>query len=170
MITANEIRNLTFSKQFRGYNKDEIKQFVSMVANDYEMLYSDNARLQEKCRRFEEDLSKYRQMEEIMNNSIILAQQTAEAVKDQARKEAALILEESKKKISDILAVYQELIKRLNMFNGELKAQVSGHLEMIEKNTKKIENMSDFFYSGDMNSIMGKMEKLEIININKSSD
>jgi len=163
MITANEMRNQDFGKQLRGYNIAEVKQFLNTIAQDYEELYSNNARLQETCNKNSEDLSKYRLLEETMNNSLILAQQTAEAVKEQARREAALMLEESKRNITDIMAVYQELIKRLSIFNSELKAHVSGHLDMIERNTKKIDDMSSFFYSGDMNSIIKKMENLDLI-------
>lgn len=164
MITANEIRNQSFGKHMRGFKEEEVRQFLSTVSHDYEQLYSENARLQDTIRRLEDDLSKYRRLEETMNNSLILAQQTAEAVKEQAQKEAAFMLEESKRKIAEILMVYQEVIKRLNLFNSELKAHLSGHMEMIEKNTKKIEDMSSFFYSSDMNMIMEKFEKLELID------
>lgn len=162
MITANEIRSQDFGKQMRGYSVKEIKQFLNALAQDYEELYSENARLKEACHKYDEDLNKYRQLEETMNSSLILAQQTADAVKEQAKREASLMMDESKQRITNILAVYQELIKRLNLFNSELKAQINGHLDMVEKNTKKIEAMSDFFYSSDMNSILKKLENLDL--------
>ncbi len=165
MLTAMEIRNQSFSKGMRGFKEDEVKEFLNYVAQDYEIVYSDNAKLLENVRKLEEDLAKYKLLEATMNNSLILAQQTAEAVKEQARREAANMMDEAKKRIAEILSIYQEIIKRLNIFNSELKAQFSGHLEIIEKNSLRIDELTDFFYSSDMKSIMEKLEKIEVTQI-----
>ncbi len=162
MITAIEIRNQTFGKSMRGYNEDEVKNFLYRLSQDYENLYSENARLKEELQKLEYDLAKYRKMEETMNNSLILAQQTAEGLRANAQKEAELILESSKHRIADILMIYQEIIKRMNVFGVEMKAQVSGHLEMLEKNQAKVEELSGFFYGKDLKDVMEKLEKVSL--------
>jgi cell division initiation protein len=162
LITSNEIRNKRFNNSFRGFNREETKQFLGTVANDYEQLYSDNANLQDRIKLLEEELKKYYNIENTMNNCLILAQQTAETVKEQANSEAALLMKEYKRKISEMLMIYQEIIKRLNLFNSELKSNITGHLEMVEKNSKKINEMSDFFYDADMKDILENLEKLEL--------
>jgi len=164
MITAMEIRNQQFRKAVRGYSEDEVRNFLVRIAQDYETLYSEYAKSKETIQRLEHELSRYHRMEETMNSSLILAQQTAEDLKATARKEAQLMLEESKRKISDILLVYQEIIKRMNLFNTELKAQISGQMEMLEKNQRKIEELSNFFYGRDLKEIM---ERLETVTVNQ---
>ncbi|HQA06505.1 MAG TPA: DivIVA domain-containing protein [Syntrophomonadaceae bacterium] len=158
MITAMEIRNQQFRKAVRGYNEDEVRNFLVRIAQDYETIYSEYAKSKETIQRLEHELSRYHRMEETMNSSLILAQQTAEDLKATARKEAQLMLEESKRRISDILMVYQEIIKRMNLFNTELKAQISGQMEMLEKNQRKIEELSNFFYGRDLKEIMERLE------------
>lgn len=162
MITAMEIRNQQFKKAFRGYETNEVKNFIMQLAQDYENIYSENAQLREKIQRIEYELEKYRKMEETMNNSLILAQQTAEDLKINARKEADLILEQSKNRIAEILMVYQEVIKRLGVFGAELKAQICSEMEMLEKNQKKVEELSSFFYSKDLKEIVENLDKLSI--------
>jgi len=162
MITAMEIRNQQFSKSLRGYDQDEVKNFLMQLAQDYENLYSQNATLKESIKRLESELQKYRKIEDTMNNSLIFAQQTAEDMKTNARREADLILEDAKRRIAELLMVYQEVIKRLNLFNTELKAQMGGQMEMLEKNQKRIEELSQFFYSKDIKEML---EKLEHVNI-----
>ncbi len=162
MITAMEIRNQQFSKSLRGFSQEEVKKYLLNLAQDYENLYSENAGLKEKIQSLEYELKKYRKLEETMNNSLILAQQTAEDLKASARKEADLLLEESKKRISDVMIVYQEIIKRMNIFNVELKSQVGAELELLEKNQKKIEELSNFFYSKDFKEVMESLEKVDI--------
>ena len=50
MITAMEIRNQQFSKSLRGYDQDEVKNFLMQLAQDYENLYSQNATLKESIK------------------------------------------------------------------------------------------------------------------------
>ena len=107
MITGMEIRNQQFRKKIRGYDEDEVKNFLARIAVDYENMYSENARLKENIQQVQYELDKYRKMEETMNNSLILAQQTAEEFKTNARHEADLYLKEAKQKITQILSVYQ---------------------------------------------------------------
>jgi cell division initiation protein len=162
MITAMEIRNQQFRKAVRGYSEDEVRNFLVRIAQDYETLYSENAKMRETVQRLEYELSRYHRMEETMNSSLILAQQTAEDLKAAARKEAQLMLEESKRRISDILLVYQEIIKRMSLFNTELKAQIGGQLEILDKNQRKIEELSDFFYGRDLKEMMERLESVTI--------
>ncbi len=162
MITAMEIRNKQFSKTMRGYSEEEVKNFIVQLAQDYESLYSENARLREKIQNVEYELDRYRKMENTMNNSLVLAQQTAEAVKKNAEEEAALILEKAKSRINEILMIYQEVIKRLNLFNVELKGQLAGEMELLERNLKKSDEMTQFFYSNDLKEMMINLEKVNL--------
>lgn len=161
MITGIEIRNQQFKKSLRGYNQEDVKQYLSNIAQDHEKLYSENAELKEKLQRLEYDLVKYRRMEESMNNTLILAQQTAEELKSTSRREAAVMLEEAKKKITDMMIIYQEVIKRLNLFNAELRGQISAHLELLDKNFAKVDEMSKFFYNTDIKDAMEQLEKIK---------
>lgn len=162
MITAMEIRNQQFRKAMRGYSEDEVRNFLLRIAQDYESLYSEHARLKESIQQVEYELARYRRMEETMNNSLILAQQTAEDLKSTARKEAQLMLEESKRHISDVLLVYQDIVKRINIFNAELKAQIGGQMEMIERNQRKIDELSGFFYGRDLKDMMERLETVAL--------
>lgn len=160
MITGIEIRNQQFKKKVRGYDEDEVKNFLMRVAVDYENIYSENAQLRENIQRVQYELEKYRKMEETMNNSLILAQQTAEQLKAGARREANVYLEEAKHKITRILSVYQDVLKRLNVFNVELKAQLNGQIEMLDKNQHKMDELSDYFYGRDLKELLEGMEKV----------
>ncbi|WP_054695716.1 DivIVA domain-containing protein [Syntrophomonas palmitatica] len=158
MITAVEIRNQQFGKSLRGYDSNEVNNFLLQVAQDYEKLYSENATLRDNMQRLEYELQKYRKLEETMNNSLILAQQTAEDVKSNARREAAIIMEESKRRIAEVFSLYQDLIKRLGVFSADLKGQLLGQMEIVEKNQRKMEELSAFFFSKDLKELMEKLE------------
>ena len=157
MITAMEIRKQQFSRGFRGCKEEEVKQYLNQLAVDYENQYSENSLLKEEIQRLEYELKKYRSMEENMTNSLILAQQTAQDYQNNARLEAQVILDSAKKQIAYLLMDYQDIIIRLSVFNSEMKAQVSGQNDMLEKNQKKIDQLSEFFYAPDMKELLEKL-------------
>ena len=162
MITGMEIRNQQFSKSIRGYNEDEVKSFLLQLAQDYENIYMENSQLKENAQRMRFELDKYSKIEETMNSSLILAQQTAETLKANAQREAEIILDNSKRIIAETLTAYQEVIKRLNMFSLELKTQLATELEMLEKNQKKTEELSNLFFSQDIKDLMVNLNKLKV--------
>jgi cell division initiation protein len=157
-----EIRNQQFAKSIRGYNEEEVRSFLLRLAQDYETIYSENSQLKESIQRLRYDLERYRKMEETMNNSLILAQQTGEIIKANAQKEANMILEDSKRVISEMLTAYQEVVKRLDLFNLELKAQMNAELEMISRNQLKTEELSTFFHNQDVKELIANLSKLKL--------
>ncbi len=162
MITGMEIRNQQFAKSMRGYNEEEVKSFLLRLAQDYETIYSENSQLKESVQRLRYELERYRKMEEAMNNSLVLAQQTGEMIKANAQKEAGIMLEDSKRVIAEMLNAYQEVIKRLNLFNVELKAQLSAELEIVARHQTKTEELTAFFYNQDVKDILANLSKISL--------
>ncbi len=93
MITPMDIHNREFTKGFRGYVVEEVDTFLTQVASDYEAVFRDNREMKETIEQLREKLAHYEQMESTMNNTLVLAQETAENVKAAARKEADLIIQ-----------------------------------------------------------------------------
>ncbi|MDD3852265.1 MAG: DivIVA domain-containing protein [Syntrophomonadaceae bacterium] len=158
MITGMEIRNQQFRKSIRGLNEEEVKNFIERVALDYESIFSENAQLKENVQRLEHEITRYRRIEETMNNTLILAQQTAENHKINARKEADLILEEAKQKIFEVLMSYQDVVKRVSTFNAEMKGQMTGQLELLEINQRKMTELSEIFRGNDLKAMLTNIE------------
>lgn len=160
MITGIEIRNHQFSKSLFGFRQEEVREFIEQVAYDYETVYSENALLRENIQKQLFELEKYRKLEATMNNSLILAQQTAEELKLNARQEATKILEDSKRSIAEMLAAYQELMRHLNVFNLEMKTQLQVELELLDSNLKKNQEVGDFFTKPDIQALLDNLNNL----------
>ena len=160
MITGIEIRNHQFSKSLFGFRQEEVREFIEQVAHDYETVYSENAQLRENIQKQLFELEKYRKLEATMNNSLILAQQTAEELKLNARQEATKILEDSKRSIAEMLAAYQELMRHLNVFNLEMKTQLQVELELLDSNLKKNQEVGDFFTKPDIQALLDNLNNL----------
>ena len=157
-----EIRNHQFSKSLRGFNQEEVKNILTIIAQDYETLYVENSQLKESMLKLEYELNKFKKLEETMNSSLIVAQQTADNIKANAHRDADILVDDAKKRIAEIFLLYQDITKRLNIFNSELKGQVAGQLEMLDKNQKKVDQLTDFFFSKDVKEVIENLDKADL--------
>jgi cell division initiation protein len=162
MITGMEIRTQLFARSIRGYNEEEVKKFLEMVAREHEDLYSENANLKESLQKYQFELEKYRNIEETMNNSLILAQQTAENLKAGAQREAERMLADSKRSIAQMLVAYQEIVKQLNLFNLELKTQLNLNMELLDRNIKRNEELSGYFHKPEITELLSNLGRLNL--------
>lgn len=159
MLTPVEIRNHEFRRSIRGYTEEEVNDFMSRVADEFERLYRENAELKEGIQRSEYEMAKYKRLEETINQTLVLAQQTADDIKSSADKEARMLLESARIKISEIFSAYEEVLKRLTVYRTEIKAFVSTQAELLDRQDKRIEDLTAVFYSNDMKDMLEALNK-----------
>lgn len=104
MITPQEIENRKFEKSMRGYNVDEVDEFMKILAQDYEELYKENQTVKGKITVLVNKIEEYRRVEESLRNALLSAQQVGETVIRQANAEADLIMREAKVKADQHIA------------------------------------------------------------------
>ncbi|KJS19174.1 MAG: hypothetical protein VR72_19320 [Clostridiaceae bacterium BRH_c20a] len=144
MLTPLDIHNKEFKKALRGYDADEVDEFLDEVIKDYENLYKENLNLKDQADNYQESIARYRDLEDTLHNTMILAQQTSEEVKKNADKEADLIIRNARQKAEDIINVakedifelkgeYKELQKNVQQFKAQFKAFLITQLELIDE-------------------------------------
>jgi cell division initiation protein len=87
-----DIQNKDFSIKMRGYDKDEVDDFLDQVTNDYEDALQKNRELEKSLKHAEEKLQYFNELKDALNQSIIVAQDTADKVKTSANKESEMIV------------------------------------------------------------------------------
>ncbi|PSL50756.1 cell division initiation protein [Salsuginibacillus halophilus] len=141
-LTPLDIHNKEFTRGFRGYDEDEVNEFLDQVIKDYETVIREKNELFEKVNELEERLEHFSNIEETLNKSILVAQESAEEVKRSARKEADLIVKESEKNadriINDALSKSrkieletEELKKQASVYRTRFKMLIESQLEML---------------------------------------
>ena len=96
-LTPLDIHNKEFSRSFRGYDEDEVNEFLDQVIKDYEALIRENKDAQNQMMILQERLDHFTNIEESLSKTIIVAQEAADEVKSNSKKEAQLILKEAEK-------------------------------------------------------------------------
>ncbi|MFZ3576529.1 DivIVA domain-containing protein [Virgibacillus sp. DJP39] len=122
-LTPLDIHNKEFTKGFRGYDEDEVNEFLDQVIKDYEMVIRERKELKEKMEQLNEKLGHFTNIETTLNKSILIAQETAEEVRGNATKESKLIIKEAEKNADRIINEALNKSRRISMDVEELKKQ-----------------------------------------------
>ena len=99
-----DIQNKSFSVKMRGYNQDEVDDFLDIVVRDYEELVQKNREMEKALKHAEEKLEYFNELKDALNQSIIVAQDTADKVKTSASKESEVIVTSAQNKADEMIA------------------------------------------------------------------
>lgn len=124
-LTPLDIHNKEFTRGFRGYDEDEVNEFLDQIIKDYEMVIREKKELYERVQELEDKLNHFSNIENTLNKSILIAQESAEDVKRNADKEAKLIIKESEKNADRIINESLAKSRKVSLEIEELKKQAS---------------------------------------------
>ena len=179
-LTPMDINNKEFKRGIRGYNPDEVDEFLDEVVENYEELYKENSRLKETVTRLKDKVDHYERLEATIQNTLLLAQNAAEQEKESSQKEADLIVNnanETAQKIldkahSDVIGindeyerVKEEFIKFRAKFRGFMNTQLQTFDE-LEKDLTKNYNVSEVIQELEL----GSKEIETKSNVNEESE
>ena len=95
-ITPMDIRQQQFTvKMFRGFDTQEVDTFLEDLAADYEALLKENSLLKEQLQALEERTRGLEEREKVLQETLVTTQRLVEEMKDQARREASVIIREA---------------------------------------------------------------------------
>lgn len=131
-MTPIDIQRQDFEVKLRGYNADEVDDFLDLVGKDYEKLYRENSELKEQIKQLDRSLEQYKSMEATLQQSIVLAQTAAEDIRKNAAEKADVIVNEAQSKSENM---YRQLDMDIQNKKNELagvQAEVSGYKTRIK--------------------------------------
>jgi DivIVA domain-containing protein len=85
-----------FRRVMRGYDMEAVDNFLEVAASRMEELVRKNATLSGRVDSMSEVIAEYRERERAMNEALVSAQQLREDVREQARREAEMVLREAR--------------------------------------------------------------------------
>lgn len=142
MLTPLDIHNKEFKRGFRGYNEEEVDEFLDRVVKDFEKLYQENLEMKETIERLSSKLEHYQHMENTLHSTLVIAQETAEEVKLNAKKETELLMKEAElraqkmveeaiSKVRKMTSEYEEMQKQAQIYRIRLRTLLQAQLEMV---------------------------------------
>lgn len=94
-LTPAEIRHLEKKRGFFGYRRESIDRAIDEIVDSFEHVWRERADLADKVEQLENDMVRYRELETLLRTTLISAERAAHELKDQARKEAELVISEA---------------------------------------------------------------------------
>jgi len=141
-ITPLEIRQKTFEKNFRGFDKDEVSSFLVSLSQEWEREMDEKRELQIKLQQVEKETAKLREVEDSLFKTLKAAEDTGASMIEQANKTAELILKEAQMNADAMMA--------------EAKSKSRSIIEEAETKAKRIvEDLKE-----DVNSLVENYEEL----------
>ena len=149
MITPLDIENKKFSKQMmNGYSVEEVDDFLDDLTVDYSKNYKEITELRTKVEELNKSLQHYKTIEDTLQNTLLMAQSTAEDVKNVAKQQADQIINEAKgtaqKQANDleneILSKKKELEdvkKQFDIYKAKMESLLISQLELLKDINKE---------------------------------
>jgi cell division initiation protein len=94
-LTPAEIRHLDLKRTPFGYRRGSVNHAIDEIVESFEQVWRERADLVDKVEQLEADMVRYRELETLLRTTLISAERAAHELKDQARKEAELIVSEA---------------------------------------------------------------------------
>ena len=145
MITPLDIENKKFSKQMmNGYSVDEVDDFLDEVTSDYEKIYKENSEVKSRIADLEDSIEHYKTIESTLNNTLVMAQSTAEEVKNVAKQQAEQIINGAQNDAKQALVeIEQEIMmkkkeledvkKQFDVYKAKMESLLISQLEMLKE-------------------------------------
>lgn len=144
MITPLDIENKKFSKQMmNGYSVDEVDDFLDEITVDYEKAYKELSELRTKVEDLNASLEQYKTIEGTLQNTLLMAQSTAEEVKNVAKKQAEQIVNDAKQQAQQAASdIEKEMVlkqkklddvkKQFDIYKAKMESLLISQLELLK--------------------------------------
>lgn len=151
-LTPIDIAHKSFGKKMMGLDQDEVYSFLQQVAQAMEALILERNSLRETVRDKELNIMEYKERDQVLKNTISSATQMADRLRQDAEREAKLIITDAQQKAEIITRdsrdslkkTYSEIsdLKKMRLqFEANLKALAQAHLSLLEQGEKYMPQM-----------------------------
>ena len=130
-------------RSLKGYNVSEVDDFLDELTAEYEKLYKENTELKNKIDNNQKDLEHYRNVEHTLQNTLVMAQTTAEDIKKMAQGQADQILQDAQMQARqhtedlsrqefELRVKIEETKKKFDMYKAKMEALLISQLELLK--------------------------------------
>ena len=150
MMTPLDIENKKFGKQMmNGYSVEEVDDFLDDLTVDYSKNYKEISELKNKVEELNANLMHYKSIETTLQNTLLMAQETAEDVKNVAKQKAEQIINDAKagaekrvnelnQEISQKQRMLEDVKKQFDIYKAKMESLLISQLELLKEVNKGI--------------------------------
>lgn len=152
MLKPMDIHNKEFRKAVRGYDTEEVDEFLDEIIVDFEKMQRELDLLRNQLSSYSDNMSVYKDRESALNNALVSAQQFADNMKTDAEIAAHAIIQEAEAKAEEIIGASEEklvkmernynlLIDKYNEVKGNLRSYLQGQIQLLDQEQMTFETV-----------------------------
>jgi len=146
-FTPNDIQNILFKKSLFGFNQFQVNDVLDKIVEDFSDLIRENAKMKYKLEDLQDKVKYYKTIENSLQNSLIVAQQTSDDIVANAKKNAENILKEAELNAQKIIEEANKEILGVRFEQERLKREVEAYRVRIESvimsQLKSLQNLQE---------------------------
>ena len=132
-LTPVEIRHVRLKRSLIGYHRSAVDDLLDEIVMSFEDVWRERADLADRVELLESDLGRYRELESLLRATLMSAEQAANGFREQARREAELIVNEAHSAGRSIMRSAAEERERLVAESRRVRAILEGALAAVEE-------------------------------------
>ena len=125
-VSPMDIQRQAFSRRFRGYDVEEVRAYLNLVAEEFAALQRERDALQQEAQSLHGLVEEHRERETILKNTLLTAQRLSEDIRESARRQAESVVKESELQADKLLELAQTRAHEVERSILDLRAHRSG--------------------------------------------
>lgn len=142
-ISAADVRQQQFGLKFRGFDIEEVNNYLELIANELEEIIRTNDSLKSELEKRGQEIEEYKRAENDFRRLIASAQDFRKDAIEKANQESQIIIKQAEIKASEILKSEEEKVFRIEKYIADLKTQrlqleiqlkavIESHLKLLD--------------------------------------
>jgi len=149
-ITPLDIQKHEFPTVRKGYDVDEVRDFLLIISEEFEGALTDLMDLRDQVSSLSEECQEFKNREKILKNTLLTAQKMSQEVKENASKEANLIVKEAELKADRIISQAQVRATKIEASITELKIQKNQMRMRVKAALEQLQELLKFQETEDV--------------------
>ena len=127
-----EIRHVRFRRSLLGYRRAAVDTALAEIASSYEGVWQERMDLTDRVDELEREVSRHREMEELMRTTLLTAERASQDMRDDARREAGTIVEEAHREARSITNDARRERELLLVSSRRVRTLLSAALDAVD--------------------------------------
>ena len=159
MLTPRDLAKVEFKTAFRGYNEQQVDEFVKRVVSEYEAVYRENQELKKKIAEYEQQLEEARRTQRQIDELLEITREATQEAREAAQKEAEALVREARlaaaeemqrvrQQYADQMAKLRELQRQEAAIRRRTRAFLESLLAELDRHDEDDEESGDRLLAG----------------------
>lgn len=158
-----DVRRKEFRNVFRGYDANQVDDFLDAVADEFERAYTENQRMREEISSLRERLQQFEELEESIRAALVHAEQAANDLRESARREAENLRESARREA-------ELTIREAKTRSHQMLADSSGRVERVQESYEALQEAKRRFANDFRHLLKTYMEMLDSLEISTAKE